>query len=151
MTMQSAQTNAYYVNIFISHSWSYSEHYEKLSEWIFDGNWRSNNRPIKFNDLSIPQDDPIHDAANQDELQAAIFNEIAKCHVVVIPTGMYTTHSKWIQKEIEGSNEYGKPILGVNPWGQERASSVVRKNARQTVGWTGDSVINGIWSLYSGS
>ena len=83
-------------------------------------------------------------------LREAIFNQIAKCHVVVIPLGMYANYSKWIKKEINGANHYAKPILGVNPWGQERKSSVVAAAAKETVGWNSKSVVGGIWRLYRG-
>ena len=78
----------------------------------------------------------------------AIFKQISMSHVIVIPTGMYATYSKWIQKEIEGSSDFGKPILAVNPWGQERTSNVVTNAAKNTVGWNKQSVIEGIWKLY---
>lgn len=60
---------------------------------------------------------PIHDADNDKQLKEAILKQIAMSHVIVIPTGMYANYSKWIQKEIDGSSDYNKPILAVNPWG----------------------------------
>ena len=78
----------------------------------------------------------------------AIFNQIRRCHVIVIPLGMYANYSKWIKKEINGADRYAKPILGVNPWGQERKSSVVAADAKETVGWNSKSVVGGIWRLY---
>lgn len=69
-------------------------------------------------------------------------------HVIVIPTGMYANYSKWIQKEIDGSLGYSKPILAVNPWGRQRASGIVVDSASKLVGWNKKSVINGIWELY---
>ena len=59
--------------------------------------------------------------------------------VIVIPVGMYASYSKWIQKEIDGANHYAKPILGVNPGGQERISTVVVAAAEEMAGkrWLG--------------
>ena len=136
------------IHVFISHSWSYSGHYDTLSSWIFGQSWRFGQASIKFLDYSVPRDDPIHNAPTQKALQEAIYAKIARTHVVVIPTGMYTNYSKWIQKEISGSNSYEKPILAVNPWGQQRTSSVVSSAANLTVGWTSKSVVGGIWQLY---
>jgi hypothetical protein len=82
------------------------------------------------------------------QLQAAIFNQIARSHVVVIPSGMYANYSKWIQKEIDGAKEYGKPIVAVNPWGQEKKSGVVLSNADIGVGWNKQPVIGAIWQMY---
>ena len=88
------------IHVFISHSWSYSGYYDTLSSWIFGQSWRFGQASIKFLDYSVPRDDPIHNAPTQKALQEAIYAKIARTHVVVIPTGMYTNYSKWIQKEI---------------------------------------------------
>ena len=62
---------------------------------------------------------------------------------------MYATYSRWIQKEIDGAKEYDKPILAVVPRGQQRSAGVVVDNADDEVGWNKQSVISGIWKLYS--
>jgi len=61
---------------------------------------------------------------------------------------MYATHSKWIKEEVAGANYHGKPILAVNPWGQERKSSVVVNNASKFVGWNKQPIIDEIWAMY---
>ncbi len=135
------------IHVFISHSWAYSGHYDTLSDWIFGGNWSVGQASLAFHDYSVPQDDPIHNAPTVKELQDAIFNKISRSHVVVIPTGMYANYSKWIKKEIAGAGGYEKPILAVNPWGQQRGSTVVSDAATKLVGWNSQSVIDGIWDL----
>jgi len=137
------------IHIFISHAWSYSSHYSTLADWIFDEKWSVGQASLKFHDYSIPKDNPIHNASSAIQLKNAIFNQINRSHVIVIPTGMYASYSKWIQKEIEGAKNYQKPILAVNPFGQERKSGVVCNNADYEVGWNKKSVINAIWSLYN--
>lgn len=136
------------IHIFISHSWSYSGHYDTLKDWIFGNNWSVGSASIDFKNYSVPKDDPVHDADNDKELHEAINRKISRSHVVVIPTGMYANYSKWIGKEIKGSQDYTKPILAVTPWGQEREASVVIDNASKSVGWNKNSVFNGIWELY---
>ena len=103
---------------------------------------------MDFRDYSIPRNDPIHNVTSATQLQAAIFNKIAHSHVVVIPSGMYVNYSKWIRKEIDGAKRYGKPIVAVNPWGQEKKSGVVLSNADIGVGWNKQPVINAIWECY---
>lgn len=139
----------YSVDVFISHSWSYSEHYETLAEWFFDTAWQANGLNITFNDLSVPKDDPIHYANNTSQLRAAIHSRIVQSDVVVIPVGMYASYSKWIGEEISGANIYSRPILAVNPWGQERKSSVVLQSSKKLVNWNSKSVVNGAYSLVS--
>ena len=136
------------IHIFISHSWKYSGHYDTLSSWIFREKCRVGQASLDLRDFSVPKNDPIHNAPTVTQLRDAIYAKIARSHVVVIPTGMYANRSKWIQKEINGAKEKGKPVLAVNPWGQQRTSSVVSAAAKVTVGWNKKSVIKGIWDIY---
>ncbi len=137
------------IHVFISHSWNYSNHYDSLSGWIFGENWSVGQASLDFRDYSVPKNDPIHNAANDLQLKKAIYDKISRSHVIVIPTGMYANHSKWIKKEIEGANEYRKPIIAVNPHGQEKKSGVVVDNAAEFVGWNKQPLINAIWKLYN--
>ena len=141
----------YQIDVFISHSWAYSTHYEKLCEWIFDGSWEVEGVPLLFNDRSVPKDDPIHYAPTTHALEHAILQRIEDSNIVVVPTGMYANYSKWIGKEINGAKRRDRPILGVNPWGQQRRSTVVAKAAAKTVGWKKQSVVGGIWELSNAS
>jgi Thoeris protein ThsB, TIR-like domain len=136
------------IHVFISHAWEYSGHYSTLAEWIFDERWSVGQVSLDLRDYSIPRSNPIHNASNDRALRAAIFDKISRSRIVIIPTGMYVNYSNWIQKEIEGAEEFGKPILAVNPWGQLRKSSVVAAAADKVVGWNKQSVISGIWELY---
>ncbi|NJA89729.1 nuclease [Rhodocyclus tenuis] len=136
------------IHVFISHAWAHSHHYDTLSSWIFGEKWSVGQASLDFRDFSVPKSNPILNFPNTAALQQAIFNQIARSHVVVIPSGMYASHSAWIQKEIDGAKAYRKPILAVNPWGQQRKSGVVLSNADDGVGWNKQSVINKIWSLY---
>lgn len=140
--------SSHQIHIFISHSWAYSGHYETLSKWIFGENWSVGQASLHFMDYSVPKNDPIHNAPTTNQLRDAIYRKIERSHVVVIPTGMYANYSRWIQKEIDGARLKSKPVLGVNPWGQVRASSVVASAAAKTVGWTKKGVITAIWQLY---
>lgn len=135
------------MNVFISHSWAYSGHYDRIAEWIFDEVWSVNGQRIYFYNTSVPRDNPIHFAPNTAALQQAIYQRIVNSHVVVIPTGMYANHSKWIKKEIDGAKLYQKPILAVDPWAQKRAASVVAAAANEAVGWNKQSIIDAIWRL----
>jgi len=136
------------VHVFISHSWAYSHHYDTLAKWIFQQSWSAGSASIDFRNFSVPQSDPILNAANDKQLREAIYRQISRSHVVVIPTGMYANHSKWIAKEIDGANLYGKPILAVDLRGAQRTSSVVGQAATQCVAWNSQSVGTGIWDLY---
>ena len=135
------------MNVFISHSWSYSEHYDRLSEWLFRTMWTVGRRAIQFRDTSVPKDNPIQYAPNAADLEAAINERIVASDVLVIPTGMYASYSKWIGKEIAGAQIFQRPIVAVDLWGSQRSSSVVIQAADEVVGWNKNSVIAAVWRL----
>lgn len=140
--------SSYQINIFISHAWAYSGHYETLSDWIFHERWSVGQASLKFHNYSVPKNDRIHNTSNDAQLRDAIYNQIRRTHVIVIPSGMYAQYSKWIKKEIDGAKQYKKPILAVNPFGQQRKPGIVTDNADEAVGWNKKPVINGLWELY---
>lgn len=135
------------INIFISHSWKYSTHYDTLYTWIFDEQWNSEGNTVKFVNFSVPKDDPIHNPGNEYSLKQAIDSKMRQASVVIIPTGMYAEYSYWIGKEIDIANKYKKKILGVNLRGSLRHSSTVMQHATKTVNWQKNSVVSGIWDL----
>lgn len=53
-------------------------------------------------------------------------------------------HSEWIDFEIDTALEYGKPIIGVKPRGQERIPAKVSNNADVIVGWSSASVVQAV-------
>lgn len=136
------------IHVFVSHSWTYSGHYDTLADWIFNQSWSVGQASLDLRNFSVPKNDPIHNAPTSSALKTAIYNQISRSHVIVIPTGMYANYSQWIQKEIDGAAEKRKPILAVNPWAQEKKSSIVVGAAKKVVGWNSKSVVGGIWDLY---
>jgi hypothetical protein len=134
------------IDVFISHSWSYSRQYQRLSEWIFQ-EWDIDGNSVRFRNYSIPATDRVHTNGTDADLRRKIAEQIRQVSVVVIPTGMYVNYSKWIKKEIDISVEYGKPILAVNPWGQERASLEVKNVASDEVGWNSVPIVRSIYNL----
>ncbi len=127
--------------IFISHCWTYSDAYEKLCALLDQA------ANFTYANYSVPKDDPIHDAPSERELYQAIKDQMAPCHVVLIMAGVYSTYSKWINKEIAiAKREFTlpKPIIGVKPWAQTNVSSVVSDNADVLVGWNTDSIVAAI-------
>lgn len=128
-------------NLFISHSWSYSDSYDRLVRLLAA-------RPYFFyKNYSVPRDDPIHWNGPDHELHAAIKRQIAPCHCILMLAGVYSSHSKWINKEIAiCTTEFSvkKPIIAIEPWGSERTSKVVKDSANAVVGWNTESIVEAI-------
>ena len=128
-------------NLFISHSWTYSNAYNNLTSMLDEAKY------FDYKNYSVPKDDPIHNASNSKELYEAIKNQVKYAHVVIILAGVYSSYSKWIDKEIEIAQNMGKPILAVEPWGSEKTSSKVKNAADRIVKWNTDSIVTAIREL----
>ena len=50
----------------------------------------------------------------------------------------------WIDYEIDTAVNYGKYIIGLKPWGQERIPQKISLNADIMVGWNRPSLISAI-------
>jgi hypothetical protein len=131
-------------NLFISHSWTYSDAYEDLIKLL------NQDDNFLYKDYSVPKDDPIHNTKNDKELYEAIKKKISPCSVVLILAGVYSSYSKWIDKEIDiCKTEFyvPKPIIAVEPWGSDRTSKRVKDNADRIVKWQSKSIIDAIKEL----
>ena len=130
--------------LFISHSWTYGDAYEKLVKFF-------NEHPnFLWTNYSVPKDDPVHSASNDKQLYNAIKAQIAPVNCVIMMAGVYSTYSKWINKEIQISKtDFTKPIIAVEPWAAEKTSKLVKDNADAIVKWQSKSIVDTIreWSL----
>lgn len=129
-------------NLFISHSWDYADAYERLCN-LLDVAPR-----FLYRNYSVPKDDPVHNAPNAQALYDAIKQRVQFCEVVIIMAGVYSTYSKWIQKEIQiAKKDFDKPILAVKPWANTQVSTVVQDNADLLVNWSTNSIVSAIREL----
>ncbi|WP_292959673.1 TIR domain-containing protein [Novosphingobium sp. UBA1939] len=127
--------------IFISHSWKYGDAYDKMVKFLSE-------HGISYYDHSVPKNDPIHTNGSDEQLHDAIDAKIKGCSGVIILAGVYSTYSKWINKEIDISLLYGKPIIAIEPWASEKTSSVVKNSANKIVKWNGKSIADAIRELF---
>ena len=133
-----------FYNLFISHSWSYGDHYEKLINLL------EKRKYFKFTDYSVPKDDPIHNADNDDALREAIRKQMSLCSVVLVMAGVYSTYSRWIDEEInlaQSGFTSPKPILAIKPRGNTRMSTRVTNAANEIVNWNTESIVKAIRKL----
>ena len=128
-------------NLFISHSWGYGDAYDRIVKLLDAKSYFS------YRNYSVPKDDPVHTTGTDKALYEAIKRKIQPTQVVVILAGVYATHSKWINKEIDiAQNAFttATPILAIQPWGAEKTSKVVKDAADRIVGWNTDSIVGAI-------
>ena len=131
-------------NLFISHSWTYSDTYNRLVNLL-------DARPyFRYRNYSVPKDSPLHTSGTDKALYIAIKNQITPSGVILIFAGVYASYSKWIDKEIQiATTEFQtpKPIIAIEPWGSQRTSLAVKNAADKIVGWNTESIVSAIRNL----
>lgn len=128
-------------NIFISHSWNYSNAYKELKDMLDRTSYFS------YKDYSVPKEDPLkirNTTYYRSELENKIENQMRSCSVVLILAGVYATYSDSIQMEIMIAKRLGKPIIAIEYWGAERTSLIVKNNAKKVVKWNSSSIVDAI-------
>jgi hypothetical protein len=128
-------------NLFISHSWTYSDQYEQLLRLLNQDSYFS------YKNYSVPKHDPIHNSPSQAQLKEAIRSQMANASSVLILAGVYATYSKWINIEIDlAKNGFLTPkrVIAIEPWGAERTSQVVKDAADVIVKWQTSSIVKAI-------
>lgn len=131
-------------NLFISHSWSYSNEYEKLIA-ILDS-----AKNFDYKDYSVPKSDPIHYAPDEKKLKEAIKSQMSHASCILILAGVYSTYSKWINIEIDLVKTgfiNPKKIIAIEPWASEKTSTIVKNAADKIVKWQTDSIVSAIREL----
>jgi hypothetical protein len=124
-------------DLFISHAWTYGDDYHRLIDLLDGGanfDWRN---------FSVPEHDPLHGGSAQ-QLRDGLDRHIRPVHAVLMLSGIYATHSDWMQEEITIAENYDKPIIGIVPWGSQRTSSAVQTAANEMVAWSTVSIIDAI-------
>lgn len=125
-------------NLFISHSWAYSDAYKRLVALL-------DAKPyFSYRNYSVPEDDPIHHAEYDYQLKLAIKKQMQPASCVLILAGVYANYSKWINIEIELAQQMGKTIIAIQPWGAEKTSAKVKNTADKIVKWNTDSIVDAI-------
>jgi hypothetical protein len=135
MLMERAALKNY--RVFISHAWKYNESYYNLVDML------NNASRFKWSNHSVPEHDSL-DTATDKELTNELREQIQGTHVVIIISGMYYSHSKWILKEIDIAQDMEKPIVAVKPRGQQRTPVEVKNAAKEVVGWSTNSIVRAI-------
>jgi hypothetical protein len=101
-----------------------------------------------WRNYSVPEHDPLGTQTDW-QLRDALDRQIRQVNCFLIISGMYVNHRKWIQEELDIAKHYGKPIIGVIPWGQTRTPVEVQNAADEMVAWQTSSIVAAVrkWAI----
>lgn len=123
--------------IFISHSWQYTDTLESLRRLLnarsyFHATYEESTR-----------DKPIN-SVNESYIKSRLSAKISSSNVVLALAGVYASHSSWMQWELDEAIKKGIPIIGVVPRAQERISKIVSDRAIMVVRWNTEGIVSAI-------
>ena len=85
---------------------------------------------------------------NDDRLVRMLAERIAKCDVVLLMAGMYSSYSHWIEVEAYLAQYFRKPILAIAPNGQQKLSTIATDaSPYEPIRWRGESIRSAILSV----
>lgn len=126
-------------NIFISHSWSYDNQYEKIKEFL-------DNRPyFTYRDYSIPKDSKI--TGTRKVVWSEIESSIKMSSILIVPAAMYIGYSDSIKKELNIAKKYNKKIIAIKPQNQTNIPSEIKEKADRIIGWQAEALVKAIREL----
>ena len=127
-------------NLFISHSWKYSNDYERLENLLKGYSYFS------FRNYSVPKQDPLDISGTnyRAKLQLEIEQQMRNCNVVLVIAGKYASYSDSIDMELDVAIAMNKPIIAIEPWGSTITSQRARNVADVVIGWNASSIVDAI-------
>jgi hypothetical protein len=129
-------------NLYLSHSWNYNHAYKKLSVLL------SSSPDFHYNRYFFTEQDPVGSTRNERELYDAIKLKMKYSHAALLMCGVYSTYSRWVNKEIIiCKNEFNKPLIAIEPFDSSRTSAIVKQHADRIVGWNIDTIVNTVKEL----
>lgn len=124
--------------LFIAHAWhQHNGDYKHLVALLNSAN------NFQWVDYSVPQHDP-KDANSAQALRQALQDQIRPVQCVLVISGIYVAYRDWMQYEISLAANWGKPIIGIKPWGRQNLPRYVTQVANKVVGWNTDSIVSAI-------
>ena len=124
-------------SIFISHSWQNSGTLKDLQNLLNSRGYFD----IEFEEVS--KDEPIN-STNSNYVKKRLAEKIDNSNIVLGLSGMYASHSDWMEWELDKALYLNVPIVGVIPRGQERISTIVSSRSKIDVHWNTESIVAAI-------
>lgn len=132
--------------IFISHAWKYGDNYNRLINLLDNAN------NFSYYNYSAPKENPLSPegtSLTNKEIAEKITDKISPSQITIVISGMYAAYRDWMKYEIDESIRMGKPILGINPYGESESKTpkYVSDNADMMVNWNTESIVSAIREL----
>jgi len=126
-------------NVFVSHRWDYNAEYYSLVE-------KFDLYGLDHLDYSVPRHDPA-DANSVRAIARTLTEQVRQCNYFIIFANRAVVNSRWCMHELQEAENFGKPILSINPYGYAGGTPpeiLAADNQGGPVGLHGPSIIRRI-------
>ena len=109
---------------------------------LFRGQARNENSDLEFDDYSVTE--PF-DSTNADYIRREITEKIRRASITICLIGETTYESRWVEWEIEKSDELGKRLLGVrlhSDSARDRTPQALTAAKARVVNWNISDIMN---------
>lgn len=125
-------------HIYISHSWSTGDSYDKLQR-ILRSAPECNGRL-----LCLPKDDPIHATGADYELRGEMRKLMTQAQILIVQVGAYDKLKRWVDEEIDlarGGFTHRRPVLAIVPFGHEALAAALEQRVDVLVPWSASEIV----------
>ncbi|MDI9876594.1 TIR domain-containing protein [Flectobacillus rivi] len=123
--------------VYVCHSWSHLDDLENLRRLLKERGY--------FN-VVFKEHSPYEaiNSSNATYIKQRLKQSILESDIVLGLAGIYSSHSDWIDWEIQTAYENQIPIIGVVPRGQSRISQTILKRSKDNVNWSTESIVEAV-------
>jgi len=123
--------------LFISHSGDHDDVLQDLKNLLDSRGYF----PAEY--MQIEKSCPV-ESDNAGVIKSNFTKHLKESDVVLAISGVYASHSEWMQWEMDKAKDLGLNVIGVIPRGQEHVSHEVFNRSAVDVHWNADSIVEAI-------
>jgi hypothetical protein len=121
--------------IFVSHVWAKDDDYLRLFEYL-----ESTNN-FFYRNYSRPDQAPSGD---KEAMRAELRRQIEPVETVIILSSLYKPHQDWIEFQMNAAQALKKPLIVMEPFGDDDIPEAVRSRADEIGHWSARSIEDAI-------
>jgi len=121
--------------IFVSHVWAKDDDYLRLFEYL-----ESTNN-FFYRNYSRPDQAPSGD---KEAMRAELRRQIEPVETVIILSSLYKPHQDWIEFQMNAAQALKKPLIVMEPFGDDEIPEAVRSRADEIGHWSARSIEDAI-------
>ena len=123
------------IRIFVTHVWQKSDDYLRLFEYL------ESTSNFYYQNFSRPEEAPSGD---KEAMRSSLRRQIEHAESVIVLSSLYGAHRDWIEFQMNAAQAMNKPLLVMEPFGDDEIPEEVRARADEVAEWNARSIEDAI-------